>query len=463
MRTKRNLVRVCFFGLVLLALPAWSQTEFTYTTNAGGGSITITGCNVGTNILVIPANIGGRVVTSIGDSAFFDNALLMNLTTVTIPDTVTSIGDSAFLDMNVVTVAIPNSVTNIGVQAFGNDFYLVNVAIPTNIFNLGESAFQDCGLPSVIIPDVCTNIGAYAFYGCDATNVTIGKGVVSIGDQAFSGCPMLPAFTVAASNLDYSSLNGVLFNKNQSTLIQFPGGRAGPYTVPDTVTNFGDQAFSFSADLTGVTIPNGVTSIGNMQFYGCSSLTDLSIPDSVTGIETNAFYYCWSLTNVTIPASVTNIAFSAFAECYDLQTVTMGTGLKFLGDQVFVDDTALAGIYFQGNAPALGGTDVFFNVNPAGAVYYFAGTTGWSTMFGGLPTVQIGARLTISDTGLKDDIFGFTINGTSNLVVLVEACTNLVKPIWSPVATNTLTEGSSSFSDPQWTNYHGRFYRVVSQ
>ena len=122
--------------------------------------------------------------------------------------------------------------------------------------------------------------------------------------------------------------------------------------------------------------------------------------------------------------------------------------------------TGLAAAYFKGNAPSIGSQVFDYDNNPT--IYYLPGTTGWGTTFGGRPTVLWNPQVQTSGAsfGVLTNQFGFNITGTSNLVIVVEACTNLAGPTWSPVGTNTLTGGSSYFSDPLWTNYLSRFYRL---
>jgi hypothetical protein len=152
-----------------------------------------------------------------------------------------------------------------------------------------------------------------------------------------------------------------------------------------------------------------------------------------------AFWFCTSLTNITIGNSVTSIDDYAFGGC-----------------------TRLTAVYFKGNAPSVGSSA--FSGDTNATVYYLSGTTGWATTFVGRPTVLWNPQVQTSGAsfGVRTNRFGFTITGTSNLVIVVEACTNLANPIWSSVGTNTLTGGSSYFSDPHWTNYPNRFYRLRS-
>ena len=215
------------------------------------------------------------------------------------------------------------------------------------------------------------------------------------------------AITVGEVNPFFSSVAGVLFNKNQTTLIQCPGGMAGNYTIPSSVTNIGSAAF-FGCDsltnatipngvisigrwtfarcygLASVTIPNGVTSIGVGAFSGCDRLTSVKIPNSVTSIESEAFSECGSLTSITIPNSVTYIAERTFIYCDSLTTATIPNSVTGIGPFAFFGCIHLTGVYFMGNAFFVS-SSVFEEANNA-TVYFKAGTTGWGTTFGGRPT-----------------------------------------------------------------------------
>jgi hypothetical protein len=219
-----------------------------------------------------------------------------------------------------------------------------------------------------------------------------------------------------------------------------------------------------------VTIPNNingltVTTIGLDAFNILTSLTCVTIPDSVTTIGINAFSSCYSLTNVTIGNSVTSIGVFAFGECYSLTSVTIPGSVTSIGVDAFGSCSSLTSVYFQGNSPTPNNDSTVFNFDTA-TVYYLPGTTGWSTGFDGrltvpwfLPNPQI--LNNGPGFGVQPGGFGFTISWATNASVVVQAATNLANPVWIPVSANTLTGGTNYFSDPQWTNYPERFYRVA--
>ena len=179
-------------------------------------------------------------------------------------------------------------------------------------------------IKKVVINNGVTSIGSGAFSYCSGlTSVTIPNSVTSIGSGAFSYCTGLTSINVAEDNLNYASIDGVLYSKDKKTLIKCPEGKTGSITIPNSVTSIGKEAFSLCTGLTSVTIPNSVMSIGNFAFSGCSGLTSVTIPNSVTSIEKYAFSGCTGLTSVTIPNSVASIGSSAFYGCDGLTSMTV--------------------------------------------------------------------------------------------------------------------------------------------
>ena len=407
------------------------------------------------------AYVISNIVTSIGDAAF---AGCTSLTSVTIPSSVTNIGYEAFTGSSLTSVTI-DGVTSMEWQAFCQCPSLTNVTIANGVASMGDDAFASCtSLRTVTIPNGV--IGNHAFDSCSSlTSATIGNGVTNIGIGPFSQCASLTAIAVDELNPVYSSVEGVLFNKSQTTLLEYPVGKTETsYTISNSVTSIGDYAFDSCASLTSVSIPNSVTSIGDGVFSDCASLTSITIGNGVTSIGQGMFAGCTKLANVTISSSVTSIGEQAFAGTL-LTRVTIPASVTSIGDQAFGWCSNLLYVNFKGNAPR-SGSDIFFWDATYLTVYYLAGTTGWGMTFGGCRTAQwlLPNPLILNNSfGVQTNGFGFIISWARNIPVAVDACTNLANPTsWSPISTNTLTNGSSYFSDPQWKNYPARFYRLRS-
>ena len=294
-------------------------------------------------------------------------------------------------------------------------------------------------IPETINGLPVTSVGDRAFSHCKSlTSITIPSSVTNIGNQAFQACTSLTAIEVDPANPIYTSLSGVLFNKGQTRLIAYPGGKTGAYIIPDTVNVIGSYAFSYCASLTSITIPNSVRSIWPWAFWYCTSLASITIPNRVTYLSEWAFAYCTNLTSITIPNSVLYIGASALQGC-----------------------TRLKGAYFQGNAPDPA-WNAFYGATNA-TVYYLPGTTAWGPNFVGRPTaLWTSPFLAPGSVALSGNGFAFTTAWAANTTLVVEACLDLANPAWSPIATNTPWSGVWYFTDPNWTNYPTRFYRVRS-
>ena len=338
----------------------------------------------------------GNNVTAIDDSAFSN---CDSLTSIIIPGDVTSVGDHAFMGCSSLTsVSMGDNVTSIGDWAFGYCYFLSSVNIGDRVTSMGNSTFWDCNLTSVTIPDSVTSIGYNDFYQCShMTNMTIGSGVTSIGDQAFGGCSALTSINVDRNNSYYASIDGVLFNKDITSLIWYPVDRTGPFSIPNSMTSIGDYAFA-GLKLTSITISGNVTSIGDCAFWGCIDLTSVSIGDKVTSIGDEVFLGCQDLKSITLGDSVSSIGEGAF-ECTSLTSIVIPSSVTNIGDYAFLYNPRLSNITFEGNAPSMGIDWIQENMANL-TIYYYQGATGFTTpSWNGIPTSPI---LTPSEpTGLS--------------------------------------------------------------
>ena len=407
-----------------------TQDSYGCTTNAG--AITINTYTGPGGALSIPAIINGLPVTGIADAAFQNQSCLIS---VTIPGSVTTIGEGAFLGCtNLMTVLIPSSVTTLGDDAFESCASLASVTIPNSITSIGNQEFSGCtSLMIATIPNSVTNIGDMAFESCSSlTNIAIPGSVISIGYTPFVWCTSLRSITVDPNNPAYCSVNGVLFDKERTTLLECPGALGGGYTIPMGVTAIGDSAFYACSNLVRVTVSSGVTSIGDLAFNDCYSLISAAIPDSVTSIgmepflncasltaitvaaanpfyssangvlfdhnrttliqyplglagaytipngatniSDNAFVDCVGLTGITMPASVTGIGDCAFSGCTNLTSLTIGANVRSVGDSAFFDCSSLTNLTIPGSVASIEGF-AFYGCGKLAAVTVPAGVT----------------------------------------------------------------------------------------
>ena len=324
-------------------------------------------CNFLTSIIV------PNSVTSIGEGAFSGCILLFK---IIIPNSVTSIGDLAFMDSNALShIVISNSVTSIGDGTFYGCSSLTNIVIPDSVTSIGDIAFSGCrSLSNIVIPDSVTSIGDYVFEGCTSlSNIVIPDSVTSIGNGVFSGCLSLkyisiPVNVICLNGNPFSEWNGkldclspnfvhecdILFNKDKSEIISFRNQKIESYIIFSNVKRIGDSAFSGCRSLSNIIIPDSVTSIGDGAFYGCSSLTNIVLPDSVTSIGSNAFRDCSSLSNIVIPDSVTSIGDGAFYGCSSLTNIVLPDSVTSIGSNAFRDCSSLSNIVIPDSVTSIG-------------------------------------------------------------------------------------------------------------
>ena len=233
----------------------------------------------------------------------------------------TSISAKAFMDCtNLTTISLPETLRTIGTSAFYGCSNLDGVTLPSSLTAIGTSAFAECtALTSVAIPSGVTTVNMEAFKNCKSlTEVTVAAGVQKIDDNVFEGC---------------ENLESIL--------------------LPSSLKTLGWYAFQNCKSLKSVTIPNGVTSIGDQMFMGCSSLTEVSIQGKVTEIGKGAFKDCTNLESISLPDSVSKIDWWAFDSCTKLKSINLPAGLKELGFRAFMDCSSLESITIPGGVQVI--------------------------------------------------------------------------------------------------------------
>ena len=407
------------------------------------GAATIVRCNNSVSgDITLPTKLGGYPVKGVASIAFLN---CENITGITISENITKIESLAFgglRSLKSITVSsknpaymskdgvlykgemreliqypiankrssfvIPDGVDIVADGAFMYSVNLTNITIPNSVTEIGVGAFSYCtGITDIAIPDSVMTFGARGFgmfCGCEnLKSITIGKGIKNIVPGAFNDCNNLSDITVSPENNNFSSKDGVLFNKDKTELIKYPvGNQRTVYSIPNTVKTIGYSAFHESVNLTDITVPNSVTSIGDRAFAGCTGLTSVTLGNGVTSIEDEAFYECTGLTSITIPNSVESIGSDAFSGCSSLTSINVASDNDcFSGNN---------GVLFNKEKTELikypeGKSETSYTIpNSVTSIGYaaFAGCTGLASITISDSVTSIGGHAFCDCTGLKD-------------------------------------------------------------
>lgn len=341
--------------------------------------------------------------TTIPDSAF---SLCKNLTEIKLPPSITKIMGRAFENCSELTeIEIPASVTQIAAYAFRKCTNLVSIEFAeSSTVDLGAYAFNGCSsLKTIEIPAI-TELRNELLYSCSSvTSVTVPASVTTIGTCVFANCEKLTEIIVEEQNQNFVSVDGVLYNKDRTTLICYPAGKKDTaFTIPSTVTCIEKYAFEgckylstlvipstvteisthilFNCSaLTSVTVPSTITSIKTGWFWGCSSLASFTIPTTVTSIEYAAFENCSSLTSIQIPSSVLNIDRYAFYGCSNITSIEIPASVEIIGEHTFVNCPKLAEfVVDDSNQYFVSEDGVLFNKDKTCLIYYPGGKNNTS-------------------------------------------------------------------------------------
>lgn len=290
-------------------------------------------------------------VTSIGESVF---SYCSGLTSVTISNNVTSIGELLFYFCTSLTsIYIPDRITEIGRCAFYGCSRLKSITLPNSLKSIGQDAFYNCtSMNSIIIPSSVTSIGENAFFACEGlTTITIPSSVKSIGKGAFYNCNNLSSISVEKDNLFYDSRDNCNAIIESSTNMLIAG--CINTKMPQTLKTIGDYAFSGCIGLTSISIPDGVTEIGGSAFGNCTGLTSVTLPKSLTTISYYAFSGCTNLTSIEIPNRVETIYSGAFRDCSSLTSFIIPNSVTAFGEAVLSGCSSLTSLTIGSNVTSI--------------------------------------------------------------------------------------------------------------
>lgn len=358
-----------------------------------------------------------NTVRTIGSSLFYSSTPVR---TITIGSGVTSIDDNAF------SQALVSSFTSITVDPNNTTYsdyngalydkaqtkllrapmsnHTDNFTFPSTVTTIGNSAFFNWQGYDITVPEGVTSLGDMAFYSSMLMRVTLPASLTTIGEGALSSS-WLESITIADGNPMYATVNGALYNSDKTTLITFPCRKTTNIDFPATLTTIGTMAFSntiltaftipesvttietsaFSdAKFTSISIPDNVTELGESAFYRCTSLQEVTFGNGISTIPNSAFYWCSGLTSVTIPENITTLEMSAFYGCSNLRTVNLGAGVTMIKASCFNDCSILDTIYCSAPAvPTLGSGNPIQNstlIVPASMIASYYKNSSWNVV-----------------------------------------------------------------------------------
>lgn len=363
----------------------------------------------------IPDSFEGRPVTSIGARAFYN---CTGLETVSLPDSVAGIGQEAFalctsltafqVDENNVaytaqdgvlfskdmttlvacpegregTYTVPDGVETLGEQAFSRCVGLTGITLPESLTTIKAAAFYNCSaLTGLTIPDGVTSIGPTAFCRCSVlaqitlpeslstletglfsdcpalTALVIPAGVTDIQEAVFWNCTALAAFETSGESAAFDAVDGVLFSKDHTRLIRYPAGKKDEsYTLPDSVNEIAEEAFSYNASLKSIRLPGRLNEVAASAFYNCPALEEVVLEEGITAVGDKAFAACTSLKSLSLPSTLATIGASAFNNCDSLETAALPAGLTTIGEGAFSYCDSLKKITVPAGVTSIGTT-----------------------------------------------------------------------------------------------------------
>ncbi|MBR2460215.1 MAG: leucine-rich repeat domain-containing protein [Clostridia bacterium] len=304
------------------------------------GSITVSENNP------VYKSANGALLSRDGERLFFCPP---NVISFTVPNGVKIIEPGAFRACKKLKrILLPQGLERIEADAFSTCVLLSDLTLPDSVAHIGASAFSFCrSLTGIHLPSSLITLGESAFNACSQlSEVIFPDSIEKIGEKAFNSCPRLSSFEISESCKNYSTVDGVLFNKDKTVLIACPQSKKGRYVAPRELKTVSGWAFYDCRSITSVSLPDTVTSIGVCAFMGCSSLRTFKIPKGMTSVADYTFAWCSDLRTVTVSNMLQAIGQSAFSSCEKLSAFVFPDGIESIGKDAFKSCTAITELVF---------------------------------------------------------------------------------------------------------------------